>query len=199
MILPQTAKFIRDNANLMVTGDHKFDEMFEKYRRLCGSATGLSLAFIELGFNPLEYLHYVPEAYRLEDRSIEEEIIPDNITEIHDGAYVGCTYLKEINIPDSVTFIGESVFQDCTSLLHVRLPNKIDHINSYLFCGCHSLEAVYIPKGVRSIFEDAFYDCRNLEHIYFGGTLSEWGKIPKDTDIKRGVTVHCTDGNTVTK
>ena len=112
---------------------------------------------------------------------------------------MGCTYLKEINIPDSVTFIGESVFQDCTSLLHVRLPNKIDHINSYLFCGCHSLEAVYIPKGVRSIFVDAFYDFRNLEHIYFGGTLSEWGKIPKDTDIKRGVTVHCTDGNTVTK
>ena len=49
-------------------------------------------------------------AYRSKDTNY---IIPDSVTNIGDGAFYKCEYLKSINIPDSVTNIGDYAFGVC--------------------------------------------------------------------------------------
>lgn len=46
-------------------------------------------------------------AYRSKDTNY---IIPNSVTNIGDGAFYDCEYLKSINIPDSVTNIGDETF-----------------------------------------------------------------------------------------
>ena len=48
-----------------------------------------------------------------------ETIIPDSVTSIGEGAFLGCTSLASITIPNSVTWIGRYAFSDCTGELVV--------------------------------------------------------------------------------
>ncbi|NCB44312.1 MAG: leucine-rich repeat domain-containing protein, partial [Clostridia bacterium] len=45
--------------------------------------------------------------------------IQDNVTEIGNCAFSGCSSLTSVSIPDSVTFIGISAFSECSRLTAV--------------------------------------------------------------------------------
>lgn len=77
----------------------------------------------------------------------------DDVTTIGDGAFSGCTNLKNISIPDSVSEIGKEAFFDCKNL-----------------------EAITLGMGLRSCGARAFDNCINLFslHIY---SVTDWCKI----------------------
>ena len=54
--------------------------------------------------------------------SSEQVDIPNYVTSIARGAFLGCSSLKSINIPDSVKSIGEGAFSGCSSLESMTLP-----------------------------------------------------------------------------
>ena len=59
--------------------------------------------------------------------------IPDNITSIASGAFLGCTSLTSITIPDSVESLGEYAFGGCSSLTSITIPDSWRGIPSSIY------------------------------------------------------------------
>ncbi|MBP65471.1 MAG: hypothetical protein CL727_06880, partial [Chloroflexi bacterium] len=100
--------------------------------------------------------------------------IPDSVTSIGGGAFLGCNGLASITIPDSVTSIGSRVFEDCSGLTSVTISNNVTSIGEKAFWGCSSLTNVTIPDSVASIGAWAFNGCRSLTSIEVGKGNAEY-------------------------
>ena len=97
--------------------------------------------------------------------SLTSITIPNSVTSIGYGAFSGCSSLTSITIPNSVTSIGTSAFLDCTSLTSVTIGNSVTSIGNGAFGGCSSLTSITIPNSVTSIEDNAFYDCSSLTSV----------------------------------
>ena len=56
--------------------------------------------------------------------------IPDNVINISEKAFYGCTNLFSIIIPNSITTIGDWAFDDCTNLTSVTFGKSDISINN---------------------------------------------------------------------
>lgn len=74
--------------------------------------------------NPLHYAHHL----KLNGTEVTNLVIPNDITEIKQYAFDGCTGLTSVAIPNSVTSIGEYAFKSCTGLTSVTIPNSVTTI-----------------------------------------------------------------------
>ena len=92
--------------------------------------------------------------------------IPNSVTSIGERAFRSCSGLKSITIPSSVTSIGNSAFQYCSGLTSITIPNSVTSIGNEAFYYCSGLTSITIPNGVTSIGDDAFYGCSGLKEIY---------------------------------
>jgi hypothetical protein len=99
--------------------------------------------------NPLNRAKYL----YLNDKYVENLVIPDGVTTIKDYAFVGAS-INSVTIPDSVTKIGKSAFQDCDNLQTIRLPHSITDIE-----------------------DSAFYSSSNINNVLFSGSQAEWENI----------------------
>lgn len=95
-------------------------------------------------------------------KKITEVVIPPSVVSIKFGAFIGCSYLINIEIPSSVKKIGSRAFSGCSSLVNIEIPSSVEVIKSYAFIDCWSLKEVVIPSSVTSIQDGAFYNCRSL-------------------------------------
>lgn len=116
-------------------------------------------------------------------RDMSEVVIPDGITEIPPGAFLGYYQLSSVHIPDSVTAIERGAFMDCKMLEEIHIPDSVKMIGSdwgqYLDCGafsgCSSLKEITIPEGVEVINRGTFSDCTNLESVTLPDSLTYIG------------------------
>ena len=92
-------------------------------------------------------------------------VIPNSVTSIGAGAFMGCNGLTSITIPSSVTGILEYAFQGCSSLTSVTLPSSVNGIGYYSFQNCSGLTSVTIPNSVTRIYGSAFQDCNKLTSV----------------------------------
>ena len=90
--------------------------------------------------------------------------IPNSVTSIGYGAFLGITSLTSITIPNSVTSIGDFAF-DCTSLTSLDIPNSVTSIGEGAFAGCIGLTSVNIPNSVTEISYRAFWNCTGLTSV----------------------------------
>ena len=74
-------------------------------------------------------------------------IIPNSVTSIGDGAFLGRTGLTSIIIPNSVTSIGYSAFYGCTGLTFIAIPNSVTSINGAVFHDCSGLMSIIVEDG----------------------------------------------------
>ena len=79
--------------------------------------------------------------------------INDDVAELPDGFFAGCTTLESVSLPDALVTIGRDTFK-----------------------GCSSLATIAIPSGVTNIGADAFLGCENLTHVDVA-SLEDWLKI----------------------
>ena len=136
---------------------------------------------------------------------LEEVIIPNSVTEIENGTYIGdtfysafrnCPNLKSVTFSKKITRIGRA-FEKCTGLTSIVIPNSVTSIGYWAFNGCSALTSINIPDSVTSIGCWAFDGCTGLtsvvipnsvefidsitfshnplEHIVFGKGLIEIG------------------------
>ena len=136
---------------------------------------------------------------------LESVILPNSLTTIGRGAFLGCSDLKEFKgkfasndgrvlivdkvlksvapaaglteytIPDIVTTIGHGAFYECSSLTSVTIPDSVTTIVDGAFAYCGSLTNVTIPDSVTVIGEAAFFDCWRLTSVTIGDSVTEIG------------------------
>lgn len=69
--------------------------------------------------------------------------IPQGVTTIGPGVFMGCSDLVSVTIPEGVTSIGLSAFNRCTSLEEVTLPSTLTTLGNYAFYYCTSVAGFY--------------------------------------------------------
>jgi len=103
-------------------------------------------------------------------------IIPSSVTSIGGHAFYNCRGLTSVTILNSVTIIGEGAFSLCTSLTSVIIPSSVMSIGDSAFYGCISLTSVAIPNSVMSIGGSAFYGCSGLTSVIIPSSVTSIGK-----------------------
>ena len=97
--------------------------------------------------------------------------IPDEVTSIGEGAFLGCKRLTSITLPEGVTSISEGAFTDCESLTSITLPESLTSIDECAFSGCKNLTSITLPESLTSIGECAFDRCTSLTSITVPATF----------------------------
>lgn len=93
------------------------------------------------------------------------------VEEIKSGAfsrydeYKSAATFSAINLPNTLTKIGEGAFLGCEGLLEITIPEKVEVIDNYTFSYCLHLGKVTLPAGLKSIGEYAFAGCAELVNI----------------------------------
>ena len=80
----------------------------------------------------------------IDNRLIEELIIPDGVEEISDRTFEGCGSIKSIKFSNTLKIIRNSAFYNCPNLISINLGKGIKEIDTRSFSMCPSLEAVFI-------------------------------------------------------
>ena len=132
---------------------------------------------IDFGSYTANPLYYANNLY-LNDDLLTELVIPDQVTEIKNYAFFGCSGLTSIVIPNSVTSIGESAFEDCYSLTSIVIPNSVTSIGEWAFSGCYDLKTVY-----------------NFSNLIFSKGSTDYGYIAYYADYVINAPKGFTDGD----
>ena len=146
------------------------------------------ISFEDRYANPLGYAKHL----YLNEKEVEELVIPNGITEIGDYAFWGCEALTSIFIPNSVTSIGRGAFNDCSGLTSVTIPNSVTSIGDWAFAFCSGLTSVTISNSVTRIGDNAFNRCLGLSSINIPNSVTSIGESAFNgcTSLK---SVHITD------
>lgn len=144
--------------------------------------------------------------YAFLNNSIKEIIIPDSVTHIGEGIFMGCNKIEKMILP----FVGESIDAGCSDFIpftgykyycslgylfnsYVGYPGSLNEnvpeslrkviitkdtsIGDCAFANCKYLDVVSLPAVVTSIGGSSFYNCEGLTNLYFGGTKSQWDNV----------------------
>ncbi|MCI5587164.1 MAG: leucine-rich repeat protein [Lachnospiraceae bacterium] len=80
---------------------------------------------------------------------------------ISDGAFSGCSMLKDCYISDRTEEIGNYAFEN-TGVTNLKITNSVKLIGSSAFRECQNITSVSIPASVLYIGNNVFMDCVNL-------------------------------------
>lgn len=132
---------------------------------------------IPYGLHPHFYegaspLHYAKNLY-LNGELVKEVTVPEDITDLSDHAFAGCTSLQKVTLPEGLAVIGEGAFLGCTSLKEIRIPSTVKAVQGYAFDGCTSLERVYLESAFLIACKD--YDEQHLDQWDEEFIYDEWG------------------------
>lgn len=120
--------------------------------------------------------------------------LTDNIQEIREGAFKGCTSLTGLHIAGN-SQIGDRAFENCTELLWVYLDPGMQSIGREAFRQSNKIVDISLPSTVRSIGENAFAG-EAISAIGFGGTMEQWEQISEGVLCENypKPRVNCSDG-----
>lgn len=99
----------------------------------------------------------------LDNKVVDDLIIPNNVLKISDYVFAGCSSLKSVVISNSVTSIGESAFKNCSNIVSLSLPESLKMIKQAAFSNCSSLKNLILPSNLEYIYQNAFYNCGFIE------------------------------------
>ena len=107
---------------------------------------------------------------------VEELVIPEDITDIPDYAFMGCSSIKSVYIHGGVETVGASAFMSCDSLVTLTIENGVGSLGDSCFAYT-ALTGISIPDSVASVGAYAFRDCDSVTSINIGAGLSQIGKV----------------------
>ncbi len=105
---------------------------------------------------------------------VEKITLSDEITEIPENAFRGCSSLTEVEYGD-ITKIGANAFTNCRSIASLVIPDTVTEIGAGAFSSMGSLENVTLGKSLKKISENAFSNCGKLKNIALNDGLEYIG------------------------
>ena len=94
--------------------------------------------------------------------------IPNGVTVILEGAFLGYSGLTSVTIPDTVTSIGDGAF-GCSGLTTVSIGNGVTSIGERAFDCCFGLKSVSVPVGhadrIKGLFLDSGHKIDSIEFV----------------------------------
>jgi len=103
--------------------------------------------------------------------------IPNTITSIGSGAFIGCTRLTGITIPNNVTYLGGGVFDETTWF--ENQPDGLVYINKILYVYKGTMPANTVINNIRvdtvAIASTAFWKCTGLTSIIIPNSVTSIG------------------------
>ena len=113
----------------------------------------------------------------------EEIIMSNSVTEIGGCVFEHCENLKKVTFSNNLKSIQEWCFSDCKNLQKVIIPESVERIEGFAFCNCENLQKVIISKNLKYIDKNAFYKCKALKEIitdddHFDENLREYKNEP---------------------
>lgn len=96
-------------------------------------------------------------------------------TQIHDNAFVGCTF-TEITIPAQITSFRNSVFKDCVNLQSATILGDGATFGSSIFEGCTSLTSVTLTNPT-TISTSMFKNCSSMTSYTIPETVTKIGAL----------------------
>ena len=118
-------------------------------------------------FDGILYDYTMTTIYKCMPGCILVNNIPNTVSYIKEGAFKGCSKLKEVELPPSITTIPDEAFMFCFDLEKVVLPPHIIKIGEYAFSNCQSLKQINIPNSCKKIEYRAFETCLKLSTKVF--------------------------------
>jgi len=124
---------------------------------------------------------FFPGNMFLNCKSLKSIVIPENVEEINDGAFQGCTALESVTLNEGLKVICNKAFLDCASLKQIIIPSTVEEIQDYVFSNT-GLTSIIIPETVKTlgvIYEQTedeynkhgfvFAECKDLVSVTFEG------------------------------
>lgn len=113
-------------------------------------------------------------------------IMGDNVVQIGDFAFYGCSQLTDVKISNSVIIIGACSFESC-NLTSIEIPSSVDTIERYAFAYSNTLTKAVI--GARVIEQNAFYNNRNMTDLELKDGVQKIGNyaFSYDTSLTGGL------------
>ena len=99
------------------------------------------------------------------------------VTQILDGAFSGCSKLKNVIFPQTLLTLGGSAYSGCSALTSVTFNSNLKTIGANTFDGCLSLLQLTGLENtvVSSIGDNAFKDCSSLVDVSLPNTIQTIG------------------------
>jgi len=115
---------------------------------------------------------------------VKNVILPENLADICEAAFVGFKKIESVIIPDSVSSIDKYTFMMCSSLKEVKLPQKLEQIESTAFDKCKNLKKIKFeePSDKYKVKNNMLLS-KDEKTLYFVATGIKNANIPKG--IKR--------------
>lgn len=90
-----------------------------------------------------------------------------------DGAFNGCSNLKEVTFEAGTTVIPARLFANCPGIETIVIPDTVTTIDDSAFRNCDNLKNVTISKNATFMGASVFEDCISLEEIVIPNTVNE--------------------------
>ena len=95
---------------------------------------------------------------------ISDFTLPNTLTYVGDGAFLGCEGIVDIVFPDSVEHMGDYLFAYCINLTSVVLPQNIKTVGLYSFANCELLTTINLDN-IETVKDYAFTSCKSLQYV----------------------------------
>lgn len=122
-------------------------------------------------------LYYAKNLY-LNGELVKEVTIPEDVTDLSDLAFAGCTSLEKIILPEGLVVIGEEAFKNCTSLKEINIPSTVKAVQGYAFDGCSALEKIYITSAHLIACRD--YKEQWMDEYGSESVFKNWNRLSAD-------------------
>ena len=136
--------------------------------KLADIAAWCNISLESYDSNPLALAQH----FYVNDKEITDLVIPEGVTYISKGAFMGCGWMTSLTLPNGFTKIEESSFSECSALTSISLPSSLVIIDKNAFANCIALSSITIPSSVTTIGEYAFWSCWGLSSIVIPNSIT---------------------------
>lgn len=100
---------------------------------------------------------------------------------------------QNTKIPNTVTIIGDGAFVGCSLLTNIVIPKNITKIEGFAFQQCSNLTSLTISESVTYIGLNALSLCDKLKTITFLGSKEQWFNISRNAGLSGNIIVIFSD------